>query len=368
MDGKRLARECATLAAEHGFQIRNPELQARIQQERARLAEARAAALKSEPLKQFERYADAVGAERYRVTSVRRASEGRRQTFALDKRSSGFTPAEVAQRLPEMQRLQRRGEDLYYTPLSAQKHHVLVDGLSPAQLARFLQDGYQPAVVLESRPGQYQAVVTVAKLGTVHDPAVGQRLSEVLNREYGEAMRSGAIQPHPAPGYENRESREDGIGHEVRLVQAERRECAKSLALSWQLDAEQSASPVPERQAPVLEAPRGSAIDAYQRHYRDVVKRQSGPLDLSRVDSMIAVRMRVTGHAQSAIEGAICQGAPAIRSTAEQRDWDDYAQRTARYAYSAAGDRQVVDLEKYREPWARLEGREVRDRSSDLGR
>ena len=55
-------------------------------------------------------------------------------------------------------------------------------------------------------------------------------------------------------------------------------------------------------------------------------------------------------------------------ATVEQRDWDDYAQRTARYAYSAAADRQVVDLEKYREPWARLEGREVRDRSSDLGR
>lgn len=358
---------CATLAAEHGFQIRNPELQARIQQERARLAEARAAALKSEPLKQFERYADAVGAERYRVTSVRRTAEGRRQTFVLDKRSSGFTSAEVAQRLPEMQRLQRRGEDLYYTPLSAQKHHVLVDGLSPAQLARFLQDGYQPAVVLESRPGQYQAVITVPKLGTAHDSAVGKRLSEVLNQAYGEAMRSG-IQPHPAPSYENREPREDGIGHEVRLVQAERRECAKSLALSRQLDVEQSASRVPELQAPALEAKRGSAIDAYQRHYRDVVKRQSGPLDLSRVDSMIAVRMRVTGHAQSAIEGAIRQGAPSIRSTAEQRDWDDYAQRTARYAYSAAADRQVVDLEKYREPWARLEGREVRDRSSDLGR
>jgi hypothetical protein len=46
-----------------------------------------------------------------------------------------------------------------------------------------------------------------------------------------------------------------------------------------------------------LAAASGSAIDAYQRHYRDVLKRQrGGEVDLSRVDSMIAVRMRVTGH------------------------------------------------------------------------
>ncbi|RDT07768.1 hypothetical protein DXF88_25230 [Enterobacter roggenkampii] len=62
-------------------------------------------------------------------------------------------------------------------------------------------------------------------------------------------------------------------------------------------------------------------------------------MDLSRVDSMIAVRMRVTGHDQAAIEGAIRQCAPATRQKDEGRDWNDSAQRTARYAYRAAGER-----------------------------
>jgi hypothetical protein len=31
--------------------------------------------------------------------------------------------------------------------------------------------------------------------------------------------------------------------------------------------------------------------------------------------------------------------------------WGDYAQRTARYAYSAAGDRQAEPLAKYRQQW-----------------
>lgn len=365
---------CAKLAAEHGFKITNPELQESIQQERQRIQQERAQAMKSEQLKQFERYAEAVGAERYRVTSIKMREDGGKQTFILDKKDGitrGFTPQEIEQRTPEMQRLQRRGENLYYTPLSDKKHHILIDDMNREKLERLIKDGYQPAAVLESSPGNYQAIITLPKLGTPHDKDVGNRLSDALNREYGDPKLSGAIHPHRAPGYENRKpkhQREDGSYPEVRLLKAERRECVKALALSSQIDAEyqrQAAlkAQLPERNKakPALElaAASGSAIDAYQRHYRDVLKRQrGGEVDLSRVDSMIAVRMRVTGHDQAAIEGAIRQCAPATRQKDEGRDWNDYAQRTARYAYSAAGDRQAAELGKYRQQWEKLEGRE----------
>ena len=365
---------CAKLAAEHGFKITNPELQERIQQERQRIQQERAQAMKSEQLKQFELYAEAVGAERYRVTSIKMQADGRKQTFILDKKDGvtrGFTPEEIEQRTPEMQRLQRRGENLYYTPLSDKKHHILIDDMNREKLERLIRDGYRPAVVLESSPGNYQAIITVPKLGTAHDKDVGNRLSDALNREYGDPKLSGAIHPHRAPGYENRKpkhQREDGSYPEVRLLKAERRECIKALALSSQIDAEyqrqaalKAQQPERSKAKPALElaAASGSAIDAYQRHYRDVIKRQrGGEVDLSRVDSMIAVRMRVTGHDQAAIEGAIRQCAPATRQKDEGRDWNDYAQRTARYAYSAAGDRQAAELGKYRQQWEKLEGRE----------
>ena len=365
---------CAKLAAEHGFKITNPELQESIQQERQRIQQERAQAMKSEQLKQFERYAEAVGAERYRVTSIKMREDGRKQTFILDKKDGitrGFTPQEIEQRTPEMQRLQRRGENLYYTPLSDKKHHILIDDMNREKLERLINDGYQPAAVLESSPGNYQAIITVPKLGTPHDKDVGNRLSDALNREYGDPKLSGAIHPHRAPGYENRKpkhQREDGSYPEVRLLKAERRECVKALALSSQIDAEyqrqaalKAQQPERSKAKPALElaAASGSAIDAYQRHYRDVLKRQrGGEVDLSRVDSMIAVRMRVTGHDQAAIEGAIRQCAPATRQKDEGRDWNDYAQRTARYAYSAAGDRQAAELGKYRQQWEKLEGRE----------
>lgn len=365
---------CAKLAAEHGFKITNPELQERIQQERQRIQQERAQAMKSEQLKQFELYAEAVGAERYRVTSIKMQADGRKQTFILDKKDGitrGFTPQEIEQRTPEMLRLQRRGENLYYTPLSDKKHHILIDDMNREKLERLIRDGYRPAVVLESSPGNYQAIITVPKLGTAHDKDVGNRLSDALNREYGDPKLSGAIHPHRAPGYENRKpkhQREDGSYPEVRLLKVERRECVKALALSSQIDAEyqrqaalKAQQPERSKAKPALElaAASGSAIDAYQRHYRDVIKRQrGGEVDLSRVDSMIAVRMRVTGHDQAAIEGAIRQCAPATRQKDEGRDWNDYAQRTARYAYSAAGDRQAAELGKYRQQWEKLEGRE----------
>jgi hypothetical protein len=73
---------------------------------------------------------------------------------------------------------------------------------------------------------------------------------------------------------------------------------------------------------------------------------------------MVAVRMRVTGHSQAEIEGALRQSAPTLRDKPEGRDWADYAQRTARYAFGADGDRQAAGLVKHRQQWERLEGRE----------
>ena len=67
----------------------------------------------------------------------------------------------------------------------------------------------------------------------------------------------------------------------------------------------------------------------------------------------------MTGHQEPEIASALRQGAPTIRETPEGRHWEDYAQRTARYAFSPAGDRQAAILEKYRDHWLRLEGREL---------
>jgi hypothetical protein len=364
---------CVKLAAEHGFKIANPELQESIHQERQRIQQERAQAMKSEQLTQFERYAEAVGAERFRVTSIKMRDDGSKQTFILDKKdgiTQGFTSQEIEQRIPEMQRLQRRGENLYYTPLSEKKHHILIDDMTREKLERFIRDGYQPAAVQESSPDNYQAIITVPKLGTPHDRDVGNRLAERLNREYGDPKLSGCVHPHRAPGFENRKPthrREDGSYPEVRLLKVERRECVKTLALSSQIDAEYQRQAALKAQQPrgivpeIGDAP-GNAVDAYQRHYRDIRARmpQNAAFDCSRMDSMIAVRLRVTGHSEAEIRDTVRQCAPGIRDQAESRNWNEYAQRTAVYAFSFQGDRQVDSLSKYRQQWLALEERAER--------
>lgn len=72
-------------------------------------------------LEDFRKYADAVNAERYRVTCIKMEEDGGKKTFILDKKGGmtrGFSPDELEAHMPEMLRFQRRGENIYYTPLS----------------------------------------------------------------------------------------------------------------------------------------------------------------------------------------------------------------------------------------------------------
>ena len=343
--------------------------------EQQRLQTEKTQPMKSSQLRQFEQYHEAVQAERYRVTSIRMLPDGQKRAFILDKQggvTKGFTPAEIAGRAAAMQRLGRRGENLYYTPLSEKKHHILIDDMDRKKLARLIGDGYKPAAILESSPGNYQAILTIPKLGSAFDREVGNRLAERLNREYGDPKLSGVIHPHRAPGYENRKpkhERADGTYPEVRLLKAERREDAKTLELSRAIErdyAQRAEKQVREAaQRPAMASPwSGQDIShVYDVHRADILTRQKGEIDYSRLDSMIALRMRATAHDRSAIQSAISTGAPCSRPDDARtiHQWDDYARRTADSAYTPHAEKQLEALApKYAKQWAQLEGSALR--------
>ena len=128
-------------------------------------------------LADFRKYADAVNAERYRVTCIKMEENGGKKTFILDKKGGmtrGFSPEELEAHMPEMLRFQKRGENIYYTPLSDDRHHILIDDMTRDSLMRMQEDGFRPAVVLESSPGNYQCLLTIPKLGTEFDRDVGK--------------------------------------------------------------------------------------------------------------------------------------------------------------------------------------------------
>lgn len=364
---------CVQLAAEHGFKILNPELRPVVQEKREQIQQARKEAMKTEQLRQFEAYHEAVDADRYRVTSIRMDQDGGKRAWILDKKDGvthGFLPKELVPKIPTMLRLQKRGENIYYTPLSETKHHILIDDMSRESVKRLIDDGYRPAVLLESSPDNFQCVITIPKLGSPHDKDVGNRLTERMNKEYGDPNLSGCIHPHRAPGFNNQKhkhQREDGTYPEVKLLKAEKRECLKCLDRSKEIDQEYKQLALERQKRLALQKQEqasrrqtdipGSPTAAYNVHLENI--RQHLQIeDRSRVDAMIAVRMRTTGHSQEAVAAAIRDCAPALRE-GENRNWDRYAERTAEYAFGLKGDEALQRNERYAEFWKRLEGRQT---------
>ncbi|MDE7241976.1 DNA-primase RepB domain-containing protein [Desulfovibrio sp.] len=184
--------------------------------------------------KLFLEYAKAVNAERYRVTAIKMDANGEKKVMILVKQngeSRGFTPEELVNRMPEIVKLARRGENIYYTPLSERKHHILIDDMSPEKVMQLQKDGFKPAVFLESSPNNYQCILTFPKFQGDFDREIGNRLTTILNKRYGDPKLSGAVHPHRAPGFENRKpthERKDGTFPRVSLSYAVRQECQKS--------------------------------------------------------------------------------------------------------------------------------------------
>ena len=361
---------CVRLAAEHGIRIANPELQMQVEAAKEARRGAREEAMRAPQMRLFSQYHEAIGADRYTLTAIKMTGD-HRKAFVLGGKD-GLDAPTVERRMRELLRLHARGENLYYTPRSERMHHVLVDDLSEASLRRMLDDGYRPAVVMESSPGKLQAILNVPKLGREDDQAVGNRLIVALNKQYGDPKLQACIHPHRAPGFENRKwepgapapkyRRADGTFPTVQLRHALACTCDRAYALSCvvapQLDEEVRLAQV-GRPAASLAAAVSLPHSAYEAHYRDIVARQQGQhIDLSRVDSMVAVRLRVTGHHEAEIAATLEVCAPAIRQAVEGRNWHDYAQRTARYAFGPEGSRTAERLSRYRDQFLRLESRD----------
>ena len=96
---------------------------------------------------------------------------------------------------------------------------------------------------------------------------------------------------------------------------------------------------------------------SYQLHKADILNRIE-VRNASQLDWMIAVRMRVTGHDQQAITQALTENASQGRE-AENRNWTNYAERTAEAVFGPRGDREHDKSAQRAEAWARVEGRDL---------
>lgn len=322
------------------------------------------ATTQSPQAKAFMEYAKAVGAERYRVTAIKMDNDGSRKVFILDKKdgqSMGFTPDELVQKMPEILKLQKRGENIYYTPLSEDKHHILIDDVSPENVVRFQKDGYKPAAIIESSPRNFQCILTIPKFGGEFDRQIANLLAAKLNKEYGDPKLSGAIHPHRAPGFGNfkpKHRRADGAYPLALLRSVVTQICKKALVEARKIEMALKQRFMEREKNTRKFTPNpdlGNPQKAYFAHYENIRSHLTIE-DFSRVDAMIALRMRANGHSPESVFAAIRDCAPAIRTGMEKRrDWQRYAERTADYAFGYAGDRDLQKNIPYFGLWEKVE-------------
>ena len=157
----------------------------------------------------------------------------------------------------------------------------------------------------------------------------------------------------------------------MRLLFAERRECGKAQELARQIDRKYADTAKAQRERPraVSSGRPGDPVTAYYAHL-DNIRKHLAIDDYSRVDAMIALRMRSNGHSRSDVAETVRACAPTIRDAekAGSRNWHRYAERTADYAFGMAGDVDMAKNERYRELWRRIEGIGEQEREAPKGR
>ena len=94
-----------------------------------------------------------------------------------------------------------------------------------------------------------------------------------------------------------------------------------------------------------FEFPRISDMASPYTAYRELLLSKSPEkIDESRLDAMIALRMRLAGYTRGEVGNEIYRKAQELRRKTEHRDWRDYASRATIYAFGAAGHIDIMNF------------------------
>jgi hypothetical protein len=330
--------------------LANPELQdvIKAEQERFNLEQERLKEMTKQQ-QAFEKYAKAVDADGYRVVAVKLGENGESRAFFFgDKDINGKPEAmsydKVMRQIPRFAKWEAdKGDNIYYAPVSADKHHILIDDMDKPKLDALIKDGFKPAVLIESSPGNYQAIITITKQSDDSriNSKVENRLIEQLNQKYGNAKLQGLLHPHRASAFHNLEfkhQRDDGSYPEVNLRNHEQRQCSVMTQLAIGMIADLQKDLVKQQAQQQLRTKaniviRGSIDQAYH-FFNNEVKKRFGD-DQSKADVMVATRLGAMGFSQSEVANAIAANSPLVRSATEANKykWDKYGDRAAQVAF-----------------------------------
>ena len=180
--------------------------------------------------KAIQQQLDALAAPSYRVTLMRQLGGdqvGQNLGKSKDKpEEKTWTKSEILTMIPALTAQNAAGANVFITPIDPSARHILIDDLAPDDMSKLDERHYRPAVVTETSPGNYQAVLKVSS--DLEEQATNE-FFKAINREIGDPKITGLKHPFRLAGFQNRKEkhlRPNGQYPFVRMVRSANEFCA----------------------------------------------------------------------------------------------------------------------------------------------
>ncbi len=225
-------------------------------------------------------------------------------------------------------------------PITRNKHHIVIDGISRAAYEQMLTDGFSPELVLEIDAGKLQVLLGAPSDGSAAARQAASNTVAELRRRYGADPSLNRATEHMLPGTKTPGSggsrKSDWV---VRVIsEFPARTCALVRELiekeigrvRKQLDNMRLYDLAILRR--FAQASKGIGF-SYLAHFRDIMRNDFQYRSQSEVDSQIALRLLATGHSKERIKTFVHSFLPAL-DLARQHDWRHYATTIVDHARS----------------------------------
>ena len=269
-----------------------------------------------------------------------------------------------------------RGAHIYLTPLSDTYVYPIIDDVETQEYAMKVYDTVQGSYIMETSPNRYQIILRVPRKEEYTREGLNAFVRS-MNQMYGDPHFAGIEHPHRTPGTLNPKPKyeKDGIYPEVKVLRARSRD--SQYACEW-LNEYVRVNPHRETEFRFVnrrqysDAEKHALATIFEMHAADlqnfIGKIYSTPPDLSRIDYMAAVRMRVMGFDADAIREALYATNDVRPEGRKKRYVDRYVERTVAAAFSLRGDRDVERQKYKRSVWCAMcrEALETLDITPDI--
>lgn len=253
-----------------------------------------------------------------------------------DKRELAWTAEEVRGKIPSLLGWNRRGFDVYVTPIDDAFHHILVDDLTEEGV-RYIKEHYHPCEIHSSSKNNYQAILRVPKKEISGEE---QSAANVLIRNLnhlpagcgGDTGISAVRRNFRMTGFKNAKPERNGFQSDL-IFSSPGAVCERATA---ELDAirtqRQSQTQAQEktRRVKAIETsgdfsiPRPAGETVAEKHFRRAWNRIHGlakakveegiwgKIDSSTIDYRVCVEMLESGYSEEATAEALQRCSPSL--------------------------------------------------------